>query len=164
HFVLRIEDGSGKHTFIGLGFAERKEAFGFNVELLDHEKHVRRENEEVGGESSGGFQDHTDIDPSVNHLKEGETIRINVKHKPSSGKGMLSAAGLSGGHSGTGKPKLLGLAPPPHATAGKIRSPLPPPPNDPVVVQIASPRRMAPKENTRQNDDSLSDFSLLEVS
>ncbi|GAV80149.1 DUF1681 domain-containing protein [Cephalotus follicularis] len=166
YFVLRIEDGSGKHAFIGLGFAERNEAFDFNVALSDHEKRVRRENEkEVGGDSGGDSQDHIDIHPAVNHrLKEGETIRINVKHKPSSGTGMLSAAGLSGGNSGTGKPKLLGLAPPPAAAAGKIRSTLLPPPNDPAAVRIASPRLMAPRENTRQNDDSLSDFSQLEKS
>ncbi|GAV67768.1 DUF1681 domain-containing protein [Cephalotus follicularis] len=67
YFVLRIEDGSGKNAFIGLGFAERNEAFDFNVALLNQEKHVRRENEEVGGDSDGDSQDHIDIHPAVNH-------------------------------------------------------------------------------------------------
>ncbi|GAV87792.1 LOW QUALITY PROTEIN: DUF1681 domain-containing protein, partial [Cephalotus follicularis] len=92
YFMLKIEDGSEKHAFIGLGFAERNEAFDFNVSLSDHEKHIRTENEEVGGDNGGDSQDHIDIHPAVNHrLKEGETIQINVKHKPSSGTGMHSA-------------------------------------------------------------------------
>ncbi|GAV80771.1 LOW QUALITY PROTEIN: DUF1681 domain-containing protein, partial [Cephalotus follicularis] len=66
YFVLRIEDGP-KHAFIGLGFAERNEAFDFNMALLDHEKHVRRENEEVGGDSGGDSQYHIDIHHAVNH-------------------------------------------------------------------------------------------------
>ncbi|KAK6259943.1 hypothetical protein SCA6_014417 [Theobroma cacao] len=164
YFVLKIEDGHGKHAFIGLGFNERNEAFDFNVALSDHEKYVRRENEKETGETSES-DSHIDIHPAVNHrLKEGETIRINVKNKPSSGTGMLSAAGLSGGPSGSGKPKPLGLAPPPTG-AGKIRSPLPPPPNDPATARMTSTSQgvglRAPKENARRTDP-LTDFSQLE--
>lgn len=86
-----------------------------------------------------------------------------MKPKPTSGTGMLSAAGLSG----TGKPKTVGLAPPPGA--GKIRSPLPPPPNDPAAVRMTSGNHgvgdlKVPKENTSRSSDSLSDLSPLEVS
>ncbi|GAV90014.1 DUF1681 domain-containing protein [Cephalotus follicularis] len=66
YFGLRIEDGSGKHAFIGLGFTERNEAFYFNVALSDHEKQVRRENTEVGGDNDGDTQDHIDIHCAVN--------------------------------------------------------------------------------------------------
>ncbi|GLT33063.1 hypothetical protein SLA2020_076820 [Shorea laevis] len=160
YFVLKIEDGHGKHAFIGLGFNERNEAFDFNVALSDHEKYVKREQEKETGETSDN-ENHIDIHPAVNHrLKEGETIRINVKPKPTSGTGMLSAAGLSGGLAGSAKPKTLGLAPPPSGT-GKIRSPLPPPPNDPAAARITSSSLEAPKENTRRTDP-LSDFSQLE--
>ncbi|KAK9280975.1 hypothetical protein L1049_003866 [Liquidambar formosana] len=165
YFVLKIEDGQGKHAFIGLGFSERNEAFDFNVALSDHEKYVRREHEkEAAGEASD--DSHIDIHPAVNHrLKEGETIRINVKNKPASGTGMLSAAGLSGAVSATAKPKTLGLAPPPSGT-GKIRSPLPPPPNDPAAVRMASTSHgvslKGPKENVRHNTDPLSDLSQIE--
>ncbi|KAK8506151.1 hypothetical protein V6N13_002792 [Hibiscus sabdariffa] len=152
YFVLKIEDGNGKHAFIGLGFNERNEAFDFNVALSDHDKHVRRENEKETGETSES-DSHIDIHPAVNHrLKEGETIRINVKHKPAGGTGMLSAAGLSGG-----KPKTLSLAPPPSG-AGKIRSPLPPPPNDPVASRLTSSSQdvgqRTPRENPKQTSPS----------
>lgn len=85
-----------------------------------------------------------------------------MKPKPSSGTGMLSAAGLSG----TGKPKTVGLAPPPGT--GKIRSPLPPPPNDPAAARMTSGNHgvgdlKVAKENTRHGSDSLSDLSPLEV-
>ncbi|KAL6271414.1 hypothetical protein ACE6H2_028325 [Prunus campanulata] len=160
YFVLKIEDGTGKHAFIGLGFAERNEAFDFNVALSDHEKYVKREHEKEsnGGETSD--DGHIDIHPAVNHrLKEGETIRINVKPKPTSGTGMLSAAGLSG----TVKPKpiSLGLAPPPGA--GKVRSALPPPPNDPVAARISSGGGLkSPPDNPRRSSDPLSDLSQIE--
>ncbi|OIW01678.1 hypothetical protein TanjilG_19787 [Lupinus angustifolius] len=167
YFVLKIEDGQGKHAFVGLGFAERNEAFDFNVALSDHDKYVRREHEkESGGGDVAGEESQIDIHPAVNHrLKEGETIRINVKHKISSGTGMLSAAGLTGGHAGTPKPKILSLAPPPSG-AGKIRSPLPPPPNDPVAARIASTSRSTGLKGTndsvKHSTDSLSDFSQLQ--
>ncbi|XP_073147124.1 uncharacterized protein At1g03900-like [Henckelia pumila] len=173
YFVLMIEDGSGKHAFIGLGFNERNEAFDFNVALSDHDKYVKREGDEAGSVGGGGEraeEGHIDIHPAVNHrLKEGETIRINVKNKASDGTGMLSAAGLSGAVTGTGKSKTLGLAPPPSG-AGKLRSPLPPPPNDPVVAaaRMASASHMSALKGTNDNawdsNDPLSDFSNLENS
>lgn len=164
YFVLKIEDGRGKHAFIGLGFNERNEAFDFNVALSDHEKYVRREHEKETGEESEETQ--IDIHPAVNHrLKEGETIRINVKNKPSSGSGMLSTAGLPGGASSKQKTTTL-LAPPPGG-AGKIRSALPPPPNDPAVARMTAGRSAGPnpsKESARHGVDSFSDLSAIERS
>lgn len=165
YFVLKIEDGQGKHAFIGLGFAERNEAFDFNVALSDHEKYVRREHDKESGDADASEDSQIDIHPAVNHrLKEGETIRINVKHKAAGGAGMLSAAGLSGVHVATPKPKVLNLAPPPGA--GKIRSALPLPPNDPVAARIASTSPVSSvkgtKEGVKQSTDSLSDLSQLQ--
>ncbi|MBA0847777.1 hypothetical protein Goshw_023126 [Gossypium schwendimanii] len=162
YFVLKIEDGNGKHAFIGLGFNERNEAFDFNVALSDHDKYVSRENEKEANEKNA-TDSLIDIHPAVNHrLKEGETIRINIQPKPSSGTGMLSAAALSGA---VLKPNTLCLAPPP-AGSGKIRSPLPPPPNDPAAARMTSTSQgvgqRAPTENTRQTDP-LTNFSQLEV-
>lgn len=89
-----------------------------------------------------------------------------MKNKPSSGTGMLSAAGLSGGVSAAGKPKLLALVPPPNA-AGKLRTPLPPPPNDPAAVRMTSSSPdgalKGPKEASRRSADTFADLSQLEV-
>lgn len=89
-----------------------------------------------------------------------------MKHKSSTGTGMLSAAGLSGGvsASGTGKTKALGIAPPP----GKIRSPLPPPPNDPAAARMTAGANhslglKSLKDTTRRSTDPLSDLSQLDV-
>ena len=81
-----------------------------------------------------------------------------MKHKPAGGTSMLSA-GKSGGLSSSGNAKTLGLAPPPSGS-GKIRSPLPPPPNDPAAARITL---KGSKESVRRSTDSLSDFSELEV-
>ncbi|TVU30396.1 hypothetical protein EJB05_22015 [Eragrostis curvula] len=164
YFVLRIEDGRGKHAFVGLGFNERNEAFDFNVALSDHEKYVKREQEkETAGEESHDSQ--IDIHPAVNHrLKEGETIRINVKNKPTTGSGMLSSAGLSGG--ATAKPKASMLLAPPPGAAGKLRSPLPPPPNDPAAARMNSGKNTGtrdPKEPAKRNNDPFSDLSSMKL-
>lgn len=100
YFVLKIEDGRGKHTFIGFRFTERNEAFDFNYALFDHEKYIKREQEkEKGKENEDG---KIEIHPVVNQrLKEGETIRINVKNKAFAVTGMLSAACLAGSVSST---------------------------------------------------------------
>ncbi|PIA45419.1 hypothetical protein AQUCO_01700750v1 [Aquilegia coerulea] len=75
YFVLKIEDGRGKHAFIGLGFAERNEAFDFNVALSDHEKYVKREIEKEAGDEADDC--HIDINPVVNHrLKIGTLLLL----------------------------------------------------------------------------------------
>nr|KAJ0203279.1 hypothetical protein LSAT_V11C500272390 [Lactuca sativa] len=137
--ALKIKDGTGKHAFIGLGFTKRNEAFDFNVALSDHEKCVKTEIEKDVDDASD--ESHINIHPVVHHRLKGETIRITVKNKPASGTGMLSSAGLSEKIKPLNlapppdkvKSKPLGFAPPPVAS-GKIRSPIPPPPNDHTTV------------------------------
>eukprot|EP00965_Chrysotila_dentata_P183514 6060043-Pleurochrysis_carterae.AAC.1 len=36
YFVLRIDDGKGRHAFIGLGFRDRSDSYDFNATLQDH--------------------------------------------------------------------------------------------------------------------------------
>ncbi|XP_057425956.1 uncharacterized protein At1g03900-like [Lotus japonicus] len=67
YFVLKIEDGQGKHAFIGLGFNERNEAFDFNVALSDHEKYVRREHDKESGNADAAEDSQIHIHPAVNH-------------------------------------------------------------------------------------------------
>ncbi|KAL3677097.1 hypothetical protein R1sor_027045 [Riccia sorocarpa] len=171
YFVLRIEDGRGKHAFIGLGFAERNEAFDFNVALSDHEKYAKRELEK--GEEAQNTDSQNASAPLDLRLKEGETIRINVKtlKQPPSGSGMLSG----GSSNPTQVPKAMkgALAPPPGG--GRLRSPLPPPPNDtrPIrsphqaYVTTTSVKSYAqdkkPDRQSAAAKDSFSDMSSLKA-
>eukprot|EP01086_Lenisia_limosa_P001372 TRINITY_DN12569_c0_g1_i1.p1 TRINITY_DN12569_c0_g1~~TRINITY_DN12569_c0_g1_i1.p1 ORF type:complete len:268 (-),score=52.81 TRINITY_DN12569_c0_g1_i1:8-811(-) len=71
YFVIRIDDGHGKHAFIGMGFNDRSLAFDFNMAIQDHRKMVKARKE---------FNENAppDVDYS---FKEGETIKINVNVK-----------------------------------------------------------------------------------
>jgi adaptin ear-binding coat-associated protein 1/2 len=72
YFVLCIEDGRGKHTFIGLGINERNEAFDFNIALSNHEKCVKREQKESIGEESS--ENSIDIHLIVSHQLKVKTL------------------------------------------------------------------------------------------
>jgi len=75
YFVLRIEDGKGHHAFIGMGFTERSEAFDFNVALQEHAKDVKRRKELAEG--------HLHPEQTKDYsLKQGETIKVNLKTAP----------------------------------------------------------------------------------
>ena len=41
YFVLRLQDPSGRHAFVGMGFQDRGDAFDFNVALQEHFKYER---------------------------------------------------------------------------------------------------------------------------
>ena len=45
YFVLRLDDGNGKHAFIGMGFRDRSFAYDFNATMQDHWKSVARQAE-----------------------------------------------------------------------------------------------------------------------
>ena len=91
YFVLRIRDDSGRTAYIGIGFADRGDAFDFNVTLQDHFKREKFEKSELASDEA----------PSNLNLglKEGQTFTIKLgnatsKPKPSqtktkAGSGML---------------------------------------------------------------------------
>jgi len=121
YFVLRIEDGKGRHAFIGIGFKERSQAFDFNVSISDFKNQVKRQKEVKQG---------VELIPTSNtdySLKEGQKIRVELKGKnkveqkgPSEfakAVGLPSANSTSSTTSGAGgiptPPGGFGLAPPP---------------------------------------------------
>uniref|UniRef100_A0A0A9E894 Uncharacterized protein n=1 Tax=Arundo donax TaxID=35708 RepID=A0A0A9E894_ARUDO len=75
---------------------------------------------------------------------------------------MLSSAGLSGGT--TAKPKASMLLAPPPGASGKLRNPLPPPPNDPAAARMNSGQNAgvrALKESAKRKSDPFSDLSAI---
>ncbi|KAL7843796.1 hypothetical protein AOLI_G00253080 [Acnodon oligacanthus] len=109
YFVIRIDDGNGRHAFIGIGFADRGDSFDFNVALQDHFKWVKQESELAKQEANQSAAPKLDLG-----FKEGQTIKIslgNIKKKDAAG----------GGRS---RPGASGLLPPPPGSKGGI---LPPP-------------------------------------
>uniref|UniRef100_H2MVW8 NECAP endocytosis associated 2 n=1 Tax=Oryzias latipes TaxID=8090 RepID=H2MVW8_ORYLA len=111
YFVIRIEDGNGRHAFIGLGFADRGDSFDFNVALQDHFKWVKQEGELAKLEANPSTQPKLDLS-----FKEGQTIKIsigqNIKKKDGGGA--------------KARPTPGGLLPPPPSGA-KVGGVTPPP-------------------------------------
>ncbi|XP_008318075.1 adaptin ear-binding coat-associated protein 2 [Cynoglossus semilaevis] len=132
YFVIRIEDGNGRHAFIGLGFADRGDSFDFNVALQDHFKWVKQEGELAKMEASQITAPKLDLS-----FKEGQTIKIhigNIKKKD-------TAAAKP-------KPVVGGLLPPPPGGA-KVGGIVPPP----------GGAQATPSINT--NTDTLLDFGSM---
>ncbi len=68
YFVLKVVDqNTGKHAFLGIGFPERSSAFDFQIALQD----FTRSNHEVKKSKADGPK----LDFS---LKQGQTISINL--------------------------------------------------------------------------------------
>ncbi|OXB54022.1 hypothetical protein ASZ78_006148 [Callipepla squamata] len=73
YFVIRIQDGTGRSAFIGIGFTDRGDAFDFNVSLQDHFKWVKQETE-ISKENL-----EADTRPKLDlGFKEGQTIKLNI--------------------------------------------------------------------------------------
>ncbi|XP_069890031.1 adaptin ear-binding coat-associated protein 1 isoform X1 [Dipodomys merriami] len=121
YFVIRIQDGTGRSAFIGIGFSDRGDAFDFNVSLQDHFKWVKQESE-ISKESQA-----VDSRPKLDlGFKEGQTIKLsigNITTKRAGGAAKPRPAG-------TGAPSLL--PPPPGGRA------VPPPAPVPASVAISN--------------------------
>jgi hypothetical protein len=154
NFVLRIVDpATNRHAFLGINFAERSNAFDFNVALTDFEKRALREEElkrvATTGIGSGAFastasnpSSSSSLSPLKTHemspeaavlyqkhdftLKEGEHFKVEVKKPSGSGApgGFLSRLGGVGGDNG--------------GSIGKLAPPLMPPPTHTTQAQQPS--------------------------
>lgn len=112
YFVLRIEDGSGRHAFIGLGFQERADAFDFQVSIQDYSKRIQREQEPA-----------PDLDKPTEDfsLAKGQSIHVDIKGKV---KPAQKATGTGAGtptSAGSGS----GLSKPPGSSGGRLLAPPP---------------------------------------
>ena len=139
NFVLRIVDpATDRHAFLGINFAERSNAFDFNVALTDFEKRMQREEDikraaaeaAAGGStsalpsSSASPSKTPEMSPEAavlyqKHdftLKEGEHFKVEVKKSATSPApgGFLSRLGaVSGDNSNNNSGASIGkLAPP----------------------------------------------------
>ncbi|XP_060766847.1 adaptin ear-binding coat-associated protein 2 [Neoarius graeffei] len=149
YFVIKIEDGSGRHAFIGIGFADRGDSFDFNVALQDHFKWVKQEGELARQEANQSTAPKLDLG-----FKEGQTIKIslgNMKKK--------DTAGAKSRPAGTG-----GLLPPP--PGGKSGGLLSPPPGSAHQTVAPTQQSMgllldfgAPAPQTQVSQDLWGDFT-----
>ncbi|OCT73400.1 hypothetical protein XELAEV_18036376mg [Xenopus laevis] len=93
YFVICIEDGNGRRAFIGLGFADRGDAFDFNVALQDHFKWVKQQaelakqaqNPEQGPKLDLGFKEGQTIKINIANMKKKEGATGSTKPRPLSG-------------------------------------------------------------------------------
>ncbi|KAL1511502.1 hypothetical protein AB1Y20_006299 [Prymnesium parvum] len=110
YFVIRVDDGSGRHAFLGMGFLERDHAFEFNVTLQDHVKRLKyeREAEEAAAAPALPAQDFS--------LKG--TISIGI---PGGGGGSQRARPPAAASDAV---SLTALAPPPPANSSGGRRPV----------------------------------------
>ena len=95
YFVLRIENESGRHMFIGLAFNERNDAFDFNTALQDASK--ERDFEKNAGVNGNGVNGVNGGLPSLGankdySLKEGEKITVSMPTK----QNQFATLGLDG--------------------------------------------------------------------
>eukprot|EP00026_Physarum_polycephalum_P001563 Phypoly_transcript_01565.p1 GENE.Phypoly_transcript_01565~~Phypoly_transcript_01565.p1 ORF type:complete len:546 (-),score=84.07 Phypoly_transcript_01565:1662-3230(-) len=101
YFVVRIQDGSGRHAFVGMGFTERNDAFDFNTTILDHLKHVKARQEQATAVQ------RLQSAPKVDYSLQG-TIHVELKGATGKGTTIPKQQGNLGGGG-------LLLPPPPKA-------------------------------------------------
>eukprot|EP00899_Mesostigma_viride_P000801 jgi/Mesvir1/10721/Mv13799-RA.1 len=154
NFVIRLDDGKGHHAFVGLSFAERSEAFDFNVALSDFEKWQRREEEALRPAAAPDFGEGGNTAPKETkdlRLKEGEMIHINVKRPDGRG-----ATGSEASKVPTGPIPLIPLAPPPSSSR---RQPAGTVPAFHAPQPVAAQQQNRPAPSGTGLDDLLGGFS-----
>ncbi|KAI6079803.1 adaptin ear-binding coat-associated protein 1 [Anas acuta] len=137
YFVIRIQDGTGRSAFIGIGFTDRGDAFDFNVSLQDHFKWVKQETE-ISRESQ-----EADTRPKLDlGFKEGQTIKLNIGNMTTK-KGGVAKPRVSGSGG-------LSLLPPP--PGGKIAVPPIPPPSSTAIANQVTPPPVLKSSNASSAD------------
>ncbi|XP_065891198.1 adaptin ear-binding coat-associated protein 2-like [Dysidea avara] len=135
YFVLKLEDTSGQHAFVGMGFSDRGDAFDFNVALQDHFKWVKQSKEIVKEQQNPA--------PAKDYsLKQGEKIKINIGALKGSSSGQTTKPVNTGGAG-------LGLLPPPPSSGVAHVQPIIPPSQP--VMPASQPTTFAPSNTS--NDD-----------
>eukprot|EP00033_Pygsuia_biforma_P002578 GCRY01002852.1.p1 GENE.GCRY01002852.1~~GCRY01002852.1.p1 ORF type:complete len:239 (-),score=26.97 GCRY01002852.1:406-1122(-) len=127
YFVLRIEDGSGRHAFIGMGFTERSDSFDFSCALSDHQKFVQRKKELSSRPAVA----------SVDRSLQGETeLHLKISSKGKAKPARSTPTPLFSGQSASG-----GLLPPPPSanSSRRGRGSAPKPAAQSAAAQSASP-------------------------
>ncbi|KAL5965019.1 Adaptin ear-binding coat-associated protein 1 [Taenia solium] len=135
YFVIRLVSDDGRTVFVGIGFAERSDAFDLNVTIQDHFKHCKQaaEAEKLQAESLSG-QNLPKLDLG---LKEGQRLRLNLNTRRS-GDASEGSGGLKLG-APTGIPGLL-PPPPPAGGCGRNRQSLRGTVGDaPVAAPVSQP-------------------------
>uniref|UniRef100_A0A671M3Z9 Adaptin ear-binding coat-associated protein 2-like n=1 Tax=Sinocyclocheilus anshuiensis TaxID=1608454 RepID=A0A671M3Z9_9TELE len=133
YFVIRIEDGNGRHAFIGIGFADRGDSFDFNVALQDHFKWVKQESELARQEAAQVSAPKLDLG-----FKEGQTIKINIGNIKKKDSGGAAAKSRPMGGSLLPPPpgvKSSALVPPPAAQQTTPASP----PSPGMILEFGDP-------------------------
>ncbi|KAJ3090635.1 hypothetical protein HK102_003153 [Quaeritorhiza haematococci] len=145
YFVVKIVDqASGKHAFVGVGFPERSYAFDFNVALQDHVRRVRKEKD-----AEKAPKQAEPAKPAVDYsLKEGQTISINInslKTKSRSKSSESSSEDLS----------VPFLPPPPSSKPARTSPKLPRPTSVPHTSQAASQLLFSSDNHDSTNTSSI---------
>lgn len=141
-FVLRVEEelnGKTKHAFLGLGFRERPQAYDFQAAVFDHLKYLnkKKEAEEITQEY--------EAKPSADYsLKEGETLRLQLKNTKISGS-VLKSKSLEKTLSGSGAREPMPNPDTPENYPKRSGVPcIVPPPPPPVLQPPPSPLLKTP--------------------
>lgn len=128
YFVLRVEDAAtGQHAYIGIGFQERTHAFDFNSAVYEHFAWLAKQRD-LAARASEPAQHH---DYS---LQQGQTITVNIKHKPTKRDAAAHAPGAA-------KPTAAGsgFLPPPPSGGSRVSLAPPPSRSAPAPAPVPAP-------------------------
>eukprot|EP01134_Creolimax_fragrantissima_P007771 CFRG7771T1 len=89
YFALRIEDDSGRHAYIGFGFADRGDAFDFNASIQDHFRWEKEEEKlrKAAPVASGPKKDYSMKDGQTIQIKFGKKTKANASSTPTTDDG-----------------------------------------------------------------------------